>query len=229
LARRTQVVPALRRQVDAQAEDLGQLVVVSGARDDAGIAGLREPGAGIVGEPPDHPHFAAVDDHVGDLLGQMGAAGNGEQVILSLGAGDLEQGVGGDAARMGEHLAGDRDLVVLGQVLDHFERRVIERCEPLAELGLGAGLDARNQQAKHVVEYLDLLVVQALAVVEKKISDPPQGIDALRRSAVSHGIFEFGDDRMGRLLHHYGQPVVRCRNSRKIAICRLTSRLSGNQ
>jgi len=35
----------------------------------------------------------------------MGAAGNGEQVILSLGAGDLEEGVGGDAARMGEYLA----------------------------------------------------------------------------------------------------------------------------
>ena len=93
-----QVAQALPRKVDAQAEDLGQLVVVSGARDDAGIAGFREPRAGIVGEPPDHPNFAAVDDHVGDLLGQMGAAGNGEQVILSLGAGDLEQGVGGDAA-----------------------------------------------------------------------------------------------------------------------------------
>ena len=130
---------------------------------------------------------------------------------------------------MGKHLAGDRDLVVLGQVLDHLERRVIERREPLAKLSLGAGLDARNQQAQHVVEYLDLFVAQAFGVVEKKVGDLPQRFDALHRSAVSHGIFELGDDRMGRLLHHYGQPVVRCRNSREIGICRLTSRLSGNQ
>ena len=41
-------------------------------------------------------------------------------------------------------------------------------------------LDARDQQAKHVVEDLDLLVVQTLAVVEEKIGDLPQGFDPLR-------------------------------------------------
>jgi hypothetical protein len=34
---------------------------------------------------------------------------------------------------------------------------------------------------------------------------------------------------MGRLLHHCGQPVVRCRNSPEIGTCRLTSGLSGNR
>ena len=50
-----QVAQALHRQVEAQAEDLDQLVVVSGAGDDAGIAGLRKLRAGIVREPAGSP------------------------------------------------------------------------------------------------------------------------------------------------------------------------------
>ena len=69
---------------------------------------------------------------------------------------------------MGQHVAGDRDFVVLRQMLDHLERRVVDRRQPLAQFGLGARLDAGDQQAEHVVEDLDLVVAETIAVVAGK-------------------------------------------------------------
>jgi len=59
------------------------------------------------------------------------ASVDGEQVFLSLGAGDLDQRFDAEPARMRQHLAGDGDFVVLGQMLDHLERGVVERRQPL--------------------------------------------------------------------------------------------------
>ncbi len=102
---------------------------------------------------------------------------------------------------MGQHGAGDRDLVVPSQMLDHLERRVVERRQPLRELGLGPGFDAGDQQAEHVVEDLDLVVAETVSVIEEEIGDLPEGVDPFGRRTASDGVFEFGDDRMGRLLH----------------------------
>ena len=82
---------------------------------------------------------------------------------------------------MGQHVAGDRDLVVPCQMLDDFERCVVERRQPLAELGPGPRFDARDQQAQHVVEDLDLVVAETLAIMEEEIGDLPQGFDPLGR------------------------------------------------
>ncbi len=108
---------------------------------------------------------------------------------------------------MCKHIAGDLDLVVPGQMLDHLERRVVERRQPLGEFGFGPRFDARNQEAEHLVEDLDLVVAEAFPVIEEKIRDLPQGFHPLGRRAASDGVFKFGDDRMSRLLHHSGQPV----------------------
>jgi hypothetical protein len=91
-------------------------------------------------------------------------------------------------------------------MLDHLERRVVERRQPLGELGLRPGLDARDQNTEHVIEDLDLVVAQTFSVVEKQIGYLSQRLDPSGRGAASDGIFEFGNDRMGRLLHHCGQP-----------------------
>ena len=91
-----QVAQILDREIEPKAEDLDQLIVALGAGDDVGIAGLGKVRARIVRELADHPAVAAIDDHVGDFLGQVGPARNGEQVILSLGAGNLDQRVGAE-------------------------------------------------------------------------------------------------------------------------------------
>ena len=82
---------------------------------------------------------------------------------------------------MRQHFAGDGDLVVAGQMLDDLERRVVERRQPLAEFGLGPRFDARDQQAEHVVEDLDLVVAETVAVIEEQIGNLPQGVDPLGR------------------------------------------------
>lgn len=86
-----QVAQQLGRNVDAQAEDLDQFVVAFGAGDDRGVAVVGELSAGVLGEAPDHPVLAAVDDHVGDERGQIFPRRDREQMILSLAAGDLAQ------------------------------------------------------------------------------------------------------------------------------------------
>ena len=78
---------------------------------------------------------------------------------------------------MGQHVAGDGDFVVLRQMLDHLERRVVDRRQPLREFGLGPGFDPRDQQAEHVVEDLDLVVAETVAVIEEEIGDLPEGVD----------------------------------------------------
>ena len=59
-------------------------------------------------------------------LRQVGAPGDREQMVLALGAGDLDQRLGAEPAGIGQHVAGDLDLVVEGEVLDHLERGVVE-------------------------------------------------------------------------------------------------------
>jgi len=79
---------------------------------------------------------------------------------------------------MGEHVAGNGDLVVPCQILDDLERRVVERRQPLAELRPVPRVSTRAiNMAQHVVEDLDLVVAETLAVIDGKISDLSQGFD----------------------------------------------------
>jgi hypothetical protein len=98
--------------------------------DDAGIAGIGKPRAGVVGKLSNDLAFAAVDDHVGDGLRQIAAARNGEQMILASGAGDLDEVARPEAAGLGQHAAGHRDFFIPRQVLNDFERRVVDRRQP---------------------------------------------------------------------------------------------------
>ncbi|WGS22428.1 hypothetical protein [Bradyrhizobium sp. ISRA463] len=59
-----------------------------------------------------------------------------------------------------------------------------------------------TREAEHVVEHLDLFVVEVVAVVQEQIGDPPQRLHALCGRSVPDSIFEFGNDRLCRLLRH---------------------------
>ena len=122
-------------------------------------------------------------------------------MVLALGAGDLDQRVGAEPAGIGQHVGGDLDLVVEGEVLDHLERRVVDRRQPPRELGPGAGLDPHDQEAEHVVEHLDLLFGQPLAVMQEQVGHAPERRDAFGRRAAGYGVLEFGNDGMGGLVH----------------------------
>jgi hypothetical protein len=87
---------------------------------------------------------------------------------------------------------------------DDLERGVVDRGQPLAELGPGAGLDPRDQQAQHVVEDLDLFFAETLPVIHEQVRHPPQGCDAFGGRSAVYRIFQFADDRKCRLWHHGG-------------------------
>ncbi len=97
-------------------------------------------------------------------------------MVLAFAAGNLDQGFGSETARLGQHGARDLDFVVPGQMLDHLERRVVDRRQPARQLGLGPGFDPRDQQAEHVVEDLDLVIAETVSVIEEQIGDLPEGV-----------------------------------------------------
>ena len=90
-----QVSQEFDRKVDPKPEQFRQFVVGFGMRHHAAIAGIGKARTGVSAELVDHRTFAAIDDHVGDDLRQVGAARNGEQMSLSLAPGDLDEGAGG--------------------------------------------------------------------------------------------------------------------------------------
>ncbi len=94
---------------------------------------------------------------------------------------------------MGQDIAGYRDIVVSGQVLNDFEWRVVERRQAPAEFGLGPAFNAGDQKAQHIVEDLDLILAQPLSVMQEKIGHLSKGANPLLRRAVPDGVFEFGD------------------------------------
>ena len=62
-------------------------------------------------------------------------------------------------------------------------------------------LDPRDQEAEHIVEHLDLLVVEPLAVMQKEVGHAPERGDALGRRAAGNGILELGNDGISGQLH----------------------------
>ena len=66
-------------------------------------------------------------------------------------------------------------------MLDHLERSIVEWRQPLRKFGLRPRFDARDQEAEHVIEDLDLVVAEAFPVIEEEIGDLPQGFHPLGR------------------------------------------------
>ena len=109
---------------------------------------------------------------------------------------------------MGQHIAGHGDFIIPCQMLHDFRRREGDQRQALAEFGPGAAFDPGDQQAHHVVENLDLLLVEARAVMQEQVGDLPKRFDPLLGRAGSHGVLEFGDDGMIRLWRHRARWVL---------------------
>jgi hypothetical protein len=209
-----QVTQEFERKVNTKPEDLGEFVIRLCAGDDAGIAGVGKARAGVVCELSNDLAFAAVDDHVGHGFRQVHPARNREQVLLPPGAGDLHEVARPQAARLRQHAAGHRDFLVPRKVLDDFERRVVDRRQATAELGSGLAFDPGDQKTQHVVEDLDLIVVEASTIVQEQVSHLAKRRNPLLRRAAPDGVFEFGDDGMVQLLQHAPMPVFDTRPAR---------------
>jgi len=125
--------------------------------------------------------LATVDDHVGDGFREVCPARNGQQMILPFCACNLHEIAGPKAAGGGQHAAGHRDFVIPREVLNDFERCVVDGRQTRAEFGPGPALDAGNKKTQHVVEDLDLILAEAFPAMQEKICHLPKGRDAFLR------------------------------------------------
>ena len=92
------------------------------------------------------------DQDVGERFRDCGPAGKSEQVVLALGAGDLDQVGQIEARRLRQDRARDRDVVVVGERAHDLARSVAHRSETARQFHARLGLDDGNQPAEDFVE-----------------------------------------------------------------------------
>ena len=137
-----------------------------------------------------HVAIAAIDQHLGDLLLDDAASRDREQMRLALLLRDIDEVGRGQAARLAEHRARDRDLVVMGELADDLVRRLVDRGKPLRQLRTRFRLHAGDHVGEDVVEQRDLLVVELLRLEQEQIGHPPQRIHPLVAGPVTDGVLQ---------------------------------------
>ena len=91
---------------------------------------------------------------------QLFAAGQGEEMGLSLAAGDIDQILLFQARGSRQHRTGHDDIVVLGEPAKDFERGIRRSAQAARQIGLGLGLDFLDQAAEDVVEQTDMVFLE---------------------------------------------------------------------
>ena len=66
----------------------------------------------------------------------------------------------------------------------------IDGRQPHPELGKGCLFNSLYKAAQDVIEYFDLLVIQAIGVVKKKVGNPTKCVDAAFARADLNGAFQ---------------------------------------
>jgi hypothetical protein len=130
-----------RRNVRPGGDLLGQNAVILGALDELKEASLRNARTAIFGNAARDLAVAAADEHICHRFAESRPLGNGAQVILSLGAGDIDQVGFGKPRRKLQHRLGDSDVVVVGKRAQNLGWRIGQRSKPARKLGTRFALD----------------------------------------------------------------------------------------
>ena len=188
----------MRRNIRPRADLFGQIAVAFRALDQRGEAALRQLRGLIVGDVVHHLGVAAPHQHVGDRLADAVAAGDGDQMRLALGLGDVDQIGFLQPRRLREHRTGHRDVVVVRELAHQLGRRVRDRRERLRHFGARLGLDLDDQPAQHVVEQPDVIFVEVRRAVDEQIGDALDASRPLFLRAVLDDVFKLGNQRRRR-------------------------------
>ena len=112
---------------------------------------------------------AAADQDVRDLFVDGGAAGDGGEMGLALGFGDLDKVAVRERIGSSENRAGDLDVVVMRQPADDPGWGAIDGSEPAAELDQRLALDLLDQVAHQLVEQRDVIVGVGIGASQEQI------------------------------------------------------------
>jgi hypothetical protein len=184
-----------RRNVGSQPDLFGQHAVLFRPVDKRKETVLGEASIAVVRHAVHDVATPAPHQHVRHRLGNAGPLGNGEQVRLALGLGNIDEIGLGEPRRLLEHRAGDRDVVILREPPYHVDWRIADGCEPVGQLGTRLGLDLADQSAEHLVEQSDMIVVEPAGAIEKKGGDALERLGAPLGRAVLNHLFQFRNER----------------------------------
>ena len=166
-----ELIAKVRRQIDPDAGFDGKFGIGFCLRHHNGKAAGGNARAGIADDLAADRRVATGQQRVGDDLLQPPAARDRQQMLLAPGFRDLDKIVFAQSRRLLQDRSGDGDFVMIGEPADDGRRRLRDRCQLLAhfgkrhagaDVGDRANLDGLDQPFEHVVEQLDLLVVEAV-------------------------------------------------------------------
>ncbi len=117
---------------------------------------------------------AALDNGLGERLGEHRPLGDGAQIVLAAGAGDGQQVVLGEGRGRGQHGAGHLDHVVAGERPDQPLGRGFDPGHALGEFGADGGFHLAGELAQHVVEQRHLGAALGHVAGEEQVGHPAQ-------------------------------------------------------
>ena len=153
--------------------------VVLCALDQVGEALLRNARTAIFSDAARDFAITAPDQHIRHRFAQNAPPRNGAQVVLSLGACDIEEVGFGEPRRKLQHRLSDADVIVAGERPQNIDRRIAQWREMPRKLGARLALDFFDEQREDIVEKIDMRIVVAAGAVEKERGDALQDFAAL--------------------------------------------------
>jgi hypothetical protein len=101
----------------------------------------------------------------------------------------------------------DGDVVVPDKAMHHLAWRIIDPAQAVRELNPRIDVDPVKQLTKHVLEYQDVIVIEAARGLDEEGAYAPQGVGTPRRGAVPDYILQLWNERVhGHPMHHSGTP-----------------------
>jgi hypothetical protein len=172
---------------------VGEIAVVACPVDQALQRGLREARTAVRRDLARHDHVAALDQHAGHLLAELGASGDRREVRLALGTGDGDQLVLAEAVRPLQHRTGDFDRVVMREAADQPLRRILHAGDALGELAHRLQFDLPGELLEHVVEHAGLRLADARRGHDEQVGHAAKHLGAPFARAALDGGFEFAE------------------------------------
>ena len=143
----------------------------------------------------EHVLVAEIDQDIGDRIRERTASGNCEPMLLAVVASDLDELGLRQAPGAQKDRTGDLDRFIAGEPADRIERCVVDDGEAAGEFGPRLDFDLTDETNDHIVEQLDLGVVQPRSGARKEIRELPQGLGAFRTRPAGDRVFQVGDQR----------------------------------
>ncbi len=124
---------------------------------------------------------------------------------LALGLGDFQEVGLGQAPRLPQDGAGNRNIVVPGEPADQFPGRVAERRQAMRQFRACFRFDLVNQTIEDVVEQPHMVLVEQARAIEEQCGDAPERLRPSPRRAMLDDVFQFRNKR--RSSRHINKPT----------------------